>query len=311
MFRKEVAEKPLIIWILSAMTAPVVQLLAGYDWKLTAIIGFGAALVGWLSLRSKCHWPTWISILQIAWLVVVVAEYMNFAGDSWPMAEAKKVIPVVLLALAAWSGQKGPAVSARLAGILLLLSCVGYGLIFASGLTQMQTAWIGGHAAVPASLGAFVLLLPGAATCMPKHKIGKRGIVLLLVPTFAVLASVITCGSIHPLRQTDYYPFYEMCRSLSLFGLAERFEALVCALLTVSWFSLLSLLLSCIGSQSQKISAGNGAIGIWISAVLAMGIFLANLHMEPTFLAAGSVIFWVLIPLLSQGIGVAKKWIKK
>ncbi len=311
MFRKEVAAKPLMIWILSAVTAPVVQMLAGYDWKLIVIVGVLSAVLVCLGLWCSCQWPAWISVMQAAWLIVVLAECLHDCGCSWPMAEAGGIIPLVLLVLAMWSAQKGSVVAARMAGILLLLMCVGYGLVLGSGLVQVRGDWIGSQEQVPLALAVFVFLLPGAAVCIPKHRAGKWSLLLFATPVFGLLATVVTCGSIHPERDLDCYAFYEMCRSLSLLGLAERFEALVCALVTVGWFSLLSFLLSCMGSQSQKISAGSGAQGVWIGAALAAGIYLVNLHMDPVILAVGSVIFWALIPLVSQGIGVAKNWIKK
>ncbi len=311
MFRKEVALRPLLVWIFCGMTAPVVQLLAGYEAGSVGIMAACCGIVLCLGLWGNLQPARWVCLVQGLWLVVALGICGQYAAQSWPMAENGKIISLVLIALAAWAAQKGPGTAARMAGVILVLVCLGYGAILGAGIPQMKKQWILQHEMLPPELGAFILLLPGAAACIPRQRAGKRSLWLLAVSLFCVLVAIVTCGNVHPGIHTANYDFYEFCRGLSFFSLAERFEALVCALMTVGWFSLMSLLLSALGSAAQKIFPGWGRAALWLGAAGAAGILLFNLTISGVVAGLGAVIFWGLIPILTQGIDVVKNNRKK
>ncbi len=306
MFRKEVAVRPLLVWIFCGMTAPVVQLLAGYDVRSVGLMAGFWGIVLCLGLCGAKQPGRWTCLLQGLWLVVALGICGQYGAKSWPMAENDKMIPLVLLVLAAWSAQKGPATAARMAGVLLVLVCVGYGAILGTGVMEIKGKWMLQHEVLSPELGAFVLLLPGAAVCIPRQKAGKRSLWLLGVSLFAVVVAGVTCGNVHPGIHAGSYDFYEFCRGLSFFSLAERFEALVCALVTVGWFSLMNLLLSALGAAVQKSFPGWGQKAVWLGAAGAAGILLFNLTIPKIAVGLGAVIFWGLIPILTQGIDVVK-----
>ncbi len=309
MFRKEVKSLPLVLWILAGMSAPVVQLLAGFDWKGMALLGLLSTAVVLLGYHAGEYTPKWLAVLQALWILPALVTCSRITSLAWPMAETKLAVPLVLLAVSAWAADRGPWVGASMAGILFILICIGYGSVAVAGIPQMQLSWAVSHSPVPLALGTFVFLLSGVASAIPKEK-GKAPCMLLLIPVFAVLISLITCANVYP-GQGGNSAFYQMSRSLSFFGLTERFEALVCALITVGWFALITLLLSTLGSWIQKVFPGKGKMAVWIAAVLGSMGLLFNLTIPMPVLAMGAIIFWGLIPVLSQVIGLAKKGVKK
>ena len=102
-------------------------------------------------------------------------------------------------------------------------------------------------------------------------------------------------------------PFYEMSRSLSLLGVAKRFEAVVSAGMTVGWFALISLLLTVSGKYFEKIVEGKGRLGIWVCGVVSVIWLLCGLHIPAWMLLSVGTVFWVVTPLLTQGLESEKK----
>ncbi len=311
MFRKEVAAKPLMVWILCGMTAPVVQLLAGGDFRLTMLIGLACTAAVCLGLSGPGEYGRSASGLQTLFLILAIAVCAWLSGESWPMGNTRRIVPWVLLGLAAWSAQKGPAVAARMAGVLFVLLCVGYGLVLAAGLAQTDWNWVVGHKMGDPATAAFVFLIPGAAACLPKGDRRMQPLWRFGVQAFCRAATIVTSGSVDPDLQTESYPFFEMCRSLSLFGFAERFEALVCALITVGWFSLLSFLLSCFGAAVQKILPGRAEVAIWAAAIGGGLALLGKMSISWNLLSTTAAVFWGFAPLLTQVIAIRKKHGKK
>ncbi len=311
MFRKQIAARPLVIWLLCAMTAPIVQVVAGNDPLFAVLLSAACVAVVCLGLAGNGQYGKILSGLQYLWAAIAAGVIAQAAGKSWPMGEAGYAVPLVLLALAAWSASKGPATAARTAGILFILLCVGYGLIFAAGLSQINGSWVTKLVREDPKFMVFLLLLPGTAACLPRQSLGKRGLWLFVLPAFCLLATVVTSGSVHPDAKVESFAFFEMCRSLSLFGFAERFEALACALLSVGWFSLLALLMCSAGAAAQNIFPGKGRQGVWLAAAAAGGMVLGKISIASKFLLILGAIFWGLAPILFQGIEWRKKSRKK
>ncbi len=311
MFRKEIGARPLLIWLLCAMSAPVAQEVAGIDPLLAGSAAIVCAAVSCLALAGGRQYGKAFAALQYAWTVVAAGILAQLAGKAWPMGAGQQIVPLVLLAIAAWSAGKGPVTAARTAGILLVLLCVGYGLIFTAGLAQVRWDWLENNRSGDLWRMMFLLLIPGVAACLPREGLGRSGAILFVIPVFTVLAAVVTCGNLHPDGVTESFALFEMCRSLSLFGIAERFEALVCALVSVGWFSLLSLLLSCAGANAQILYPGKGKQGTWLAAAAAAGLVLGKIAISDALLLGFGGIFWGFIPILAQSVERLKKCRKK
>ncbi len=306
MFRKDVAARPLLVWILCGMTAPAAQLLSGYDWISVMLVGAVCSVMLCIALSTQARWPKCLWVLQGAWLIIALSACAGYTAESWPMGRTEDIVPVVMLTMAAWSARRGPAIAARMAGVLLVLLVAGYGLVLGAGLYQTEWGWVNDRQRIPVAEAVFLYLLPGAAVCIPKEKLGKRTAVILLLPLIAIIAAVATCGNVNPVAQVETYGFYEMCRSLSLLGIAERFEALVCALVTVGWFLVLNMLLGSLGCAAQSVFPGKGQAAVWAGATIAAGLYLVKMPVNVCFLAAGGGICWGLIPVISQGVEALK-----
>ena len=100
--------------------------------------------------------------------------------------------------------------------------------------------------------------------------------------------------------------FYEMVRSIDLLGTVKHFEALICATATLGWFGLLSFVLSVCGAVGEMLH-GNGRVFTVCGAIgVAVGM-LCKIHIPQVILLASGAVFWVFLPILTQGIDARKK----
>jgi MFS family permease len=178
---------------------------------------------------------------------------------------------------------------------------------FATGFANAFSGFGQVAAILSVALGFAVFGLPVTSVCLLSQgeKAGARSVLPAL---FATVASIITAGVLSPgIAAATPNAFYETCRSLNLFGVARRFEPLISAGMTVGWFVLISLLLSCCGALTHKLFPGRGRYGVWIAAVFAAIVKLCGLHIWPWLPVFLGGLFWVGFPLLAQGLEREKK----
>ena len=99
--------------------------------------------------------------------------------------------------------------------------------------------------------------------------------------------------------------FYEFSKSVTLFGVAERFEALVACVLTGGWFALFAMILSAIYHVAEKIFAPGAKYFVWIGVAFAAGIVYV-LPKGTLWMGFGSLIFWGFLPAITQLLGGRK-----
>ncbi len=309
MFRKDVPGAQMQAWIFVAMTAPLAQKLSGCGWVFAAIAGVICSVIVWGAVRltAGADWKPWFCAVEVIWLAIALAICAGEAAGSWPMGDAWPVVPLVMLALAGWSAQKGPQVASRVAGVLFFLILIGYVPIFGAGAGQADWGELLPRWGRDDGTAGFWLLMPGVAAFLPwqKRRMGKA---LAGTVAFGIIAAGITCGVLTPaLAQMVDTPFYEMSRSLSLLGMAERFEALVCALLTVGWYAALSLLLSAGGCLFGRIWKGKEPVGVWCLTLAAAAAVLCRLRTWGLLPAIGAAVFWIALPMLAGGLKKVEK----
>lgn len=307
MFRERIPASQLSAWLFAAMTPVLIQYLAGESWVWVTVLGVtGLTLCvplwrwGW----SDRHWQ---SVLALIYTILAIGSLLHRCHESWPRGDSYPAVPLMVLALSTWAAQKGIAAAARVGAVLFWAVLLMYLVVFGAGVRNVQLRWLQPQWSFPDALGLLVFLIPAAAACLLKPE-GAWSARLAMPVVFVIAASCITVGVMSvPVARGAEDAFYEMSRSISLGGVAKRFEAVISAGMTVGWFAVTTLLLSVCGALTQKICTGWGRAGVWLGAVGAAGWLLCGLHIPGWMMLAGGVLFWVVIPVLTQGLGLRKK----
>jgi hypothetical protein len=239
--------------------------------------------------------------------IIVLGTLLRECDESWPVGNSYPAVPLIVLTLAAWSAQKGLSAAARVGAVLFWFVLIMYLVVFGAGVKDVQLRWLEPRWEAPNALGLLVFLVPSAAAFLLRE--GEKWSARLTLPAiFAVAAAIITAGVMTAtVTQRLEDAFYEMSRSISLGGVARRFEALISAGMTVGWFALISLLLSVCGQMVQYLFTSWGRAGVWVSALAAAGWMLCGLTILEWILLLGGALFWVIPPVFAQGLGRIKK----
>ena len=263
-----------------------------------------------------CIWLRWtfgaepsgkvVSCFQWLLAVMVMIAACRYAQQSWP-GGAHTVIGIILLLLAFWSVQKGTSAAARVGSVLFWFVLILYLVLFGAALKDVRMEWLRPVKGDVNAFGCVLLLTPAAATV---HLYNKEGIKprLLLIGLFAIVSAVLTAGVLSPqVALHKDHAFYEMTRSLNLLGQARRFEAVLSAGMTAAWFALLSLYLSLCKHYSEMLHPEWGTRGTVAAAAIVVVVLLCDLHIPEILLLITGAIFWVLLPILTQGLDRKKK----
>lgn len=307
MFREKIPARQLSAWLFAAMTPVLIQFMSGGAWVWVAIAGgLGLLISAWI-WQTGWEPERWQTPLLLIYIIIVLGTILRQCDESWPIGNSYPAVPLIVFALAAWSAQKGPAAAARVGAVLFWAVLLMYLAVLGAGAGNVQLRWLKPQRDVPDGLGMLIFLVPSAAASLLRPE-GKWNVRLSLPVIFTIAAAVITSGVLSPsVASKVENAFYEMSRSISLGGVAKRFEALISAGMTVGWFALTSLFLSLCGNLFQRLFAGWGKAGVWIAALLAAGWMLCGLHIPSFLLLITGVVFWGVVPVLTQGLGQRKK----
>lgn len=257
-----------------ALTVPAAEAAVGKNWLPTLILTLAALLIcTCVSTQEVPEWD-WLKKLQCIAAALILAKLLEWTHRSWPGTGANYAVPAVLLALAAYGVQKGYAIrgaSVLRYGVYLVLA-----LLAIAGLKQVKPQDLAPKAQVPDLTLAAVLLLPLLSRRNGNAAIPLNGIA-------ATAASVLTAGS---------DSIYGYSRGISLGGAATHLESLAASAITIGWFAAISFVLDSVQEKSEKKK------GVWISALLAYGIYLTGIDIRGEALAALELLLWGVIPLL-------------
>lgn len=307
MFREKIPSAQLSAWLFAGMTPVLIQLLGGSSWTWLIVAGTAGVVIALCVWRLGWEPTQWQASLLLLYNIIVIGSLLHQCDESWPVGNSYPAVPLIVLALAAWSAQKGPSAAARVGAVLFWVVLIMYLVAFGAGVKDVQLRWLKPRWDVPDAMGLLIFLLPSAAACLLRPNT-KGGVRLMLPAVFTVAAAIITVGVLSaPVAMRLGNSFYEMSRSISIAGVARRFEALISAGMTVGWFALLSLLLSICGLCVQRLFAGWGRTGVWVGALLSGGWMLCGLHIPGWILRFGGALFWGAMPVLTQGLGRIKK----
>ena len=303
MYRKKIEDSSLWAWTAAAISAPMAQFLGSVPWHWTLIIGLATGALWLCTAAAAARGPggKLVSALQILWLVFAVSAAASYCGDCWITARSGWGIPFFLLVLAACAAERGSRSGARCGTVLFWVLAGLFLLLAAFAVPDVKIQWLIPENRGEGAVAAAVLLLPAAAGLLPRER-GKTpwgwAVGFLLA---AGLISLQTAGVLSPLVASETNgAFFEMIRGVSILGVAERFEAVVSASMTLGWFCLLSLLLTVVGSLAENLREGWGRPAVWVAALAAF-LLMGPARMVPAWISAlGALLFWCILPLLRR-----------
>lgn len=308
MYSEGVSARRLSAWTFAAVVPAAIQLTARASW-LSVLV---AALFSLLCIMLVWRWgitPASKGYQIVMWILVVLL-LSKLSGETircWPEG-GHKAVAVILLGLALWSAWKGPGAASRAGCVIFWLMLLVYPVLFGAGIKAVEVKWLSPGRADISALGCILLLTPAAAAVLLDHREKTVKPKLILTGVFCVLAACITAGVLSPGVASDKEnAFYEMTRSLSLFGKARRFEAVLSAAATTGWFLLMSLYLTLCGKMAHGIHSGWERKTMLIAAGIAAISVAFDIAIPEVILLLLALILWVAVPIYAKGVSLIKK----
>lgn len=265
--------------------AALLQVAAGAGWSTVALTAVAA--LGLLHLPQPDRIPGWLEETRSIWGGVLIGQVLGWFVGCWPGNSAW--ISASLLILALWQTGKGSQATAAAASVLAIFQLVLIVGVLAVGIQNGELKGL--KPEFPALDGWLltVLLLP-ALSCQEERKSIWPGIWALLF--CLVVRAVIPANGI-PERGNA---FWEMSRSISVFGKIRRMESLTAVGLSIGFYTLVCYLL---GAGEKK-----GSIPSGLPALVGFLTFLASFELPGIYAATISGLFWIVLPMI---VGIIQK----
>lgn len=294
---RNVESQQLGAWLFTGMTAPLAQFAGKTGWQTVVLAVFACLAVSWLLGRTTRITGRWISILEILWLVIVLAVVGRWICGSWPSGNVFPAVPLTLLALGAFSASRGRETAARAGSTVFWLVALVFSIVAAAGLGEVGLESLGDidsgfdpRLAVISLTPALTVFLPGEGSEVPLK-------VVAAVWGFAVLMTVLVTGALSlPVAVGLDMPLYEWVKGLRIAGTLQRFEALVSVALTMGWFALVSFVLHIGGELAENLKAGGKIGGVWSIAAASGLIMVSRTQMGAGTVLYGCVLLWIAVP---------------
>ena len=290
------------VWFLAALAVPVMQAASGCSWLTAAALG--VLCLGVCAGVEALDVPEvkWLSVARWVWLTVILSAALQWTLYCWP--SDSPVIPGTILLLAAWTAAGGEEQSLR-AGNLMRFFLIGLlGAVLLSGVWDMRTQNLRPNWRMDNADLVTVLLLPAAGVCLGGKGAGTK--LFLLALTIGVSA-VVTGGLSGPFAAAQNSAIYELSKSVRLLGVAERFESLAAAGMTLGYYVFACWCLNLCGNWGKSVTGAQTAWPVWLTASASFAGFFLKWTKTGSFVPAGTVIMFVFAPLTAALIGKWKK----
>lgn len=234
----------------------------------------------------------WFCVLQLAGFYLLISQCLPLSAQYWPGEKAELVVPGVLLALGIYGCGKRPE---RVAGVLLwAILLLGVPILLA-GIKDVRLEWI-----IPAkmemSLWAIpAVLLPFAVEmAMSARQSTKRGLIggVIGVGIWVLVAGILS----FPIAQSADTPFRMMAQNLSI-GPNSRFESVVSAAMTLGWYCVVTLVLTCANRYWKGLGVKENKSRL-LHALILYALLLTNVTIAAPFIVAYIVVAWLIVPFI-------------
>lgn len=261
-------------------------------------------LIGLLRMIVGTQTPKWVGIVELISAVLYLGVVARESATCWQDGIDTTFLPLVLLVAAAFAVRSGATHGARSGAALLWFIAPGIVLVLLAGIGELQEP-----VAVPVNrsnpwITAPLLLLPFLGGRAAEQNGRKLSRTVMLLSCIALAATLWLNGEQIP--ETAENAFYEYSKGITLFGAAERFEAVSACLLTAGWFALFSFLLSIVYEIAEELKEGWGRWSLWIALAMA-GLIMYNLPIPLPIVGILCVISWGFLPLITQVLVGLKK----
>ena len=272
------------MWLLCFGVTAGAALCGSFDW-LSALAGGALAA---LACRFYSPTPRALRIMRALWLAAPLCVGARAAQALFPDVSGSLYVPAVVLALAwllARQSRNGLLACCVVVGFFVL-GAVGIVSVFS--LPKLTLRWLRPAPALDGFLCALAIGAGGMllAECGEQPCPGWRWSALLAPAILSALAG--GCLS-RPLAAGQASAFYTLSRGVSLFGVAERFEALIAACLTLGLCSACALLLR----AARELLKSD-----WAILLLPIALALCFVPIPNSWIAVGTVLFWVFLPAI-------------
>lgn len=269
MYSNEISKRQLFAWSVGAIMVPLAQLAEGSCATifLTGII-IGVFLLFIEKAGRKIETiPRWLGYIAVVWIAAKLIYLLRFVEDCWQADNSRFFVPIVLLTLAAWAASKGTRQVAKIAAIIFCLSIITYGVVGTASLGELKFEWILSGTKKFQIQSAIIFLLPLAVLFLRTKEKVITPVWVITVSGIGALFAVLINGILSSKIAEQYAnKFYEMSRSIELFGIVQRFEVLVASIMAMGWFVLLSLYLSAVNETVDRPGKNSVIWGVTVAA---------------------------------------------
>ena len=300
------------VWLLTAIVPAILSVAGRSGWLTILITSVVSSIVCFFALSfSQEDLPRWLRVIELAWMTAFLAGVARQSTTCWEDANGFPAIPIILLLLAAFTASRGEYRSVRIGATMAWLVLPILGVVFLVGTADVQWSWLRQELTIPDGSTTSLLLIPCVGIFVPGCSRKSLKWIPILSGLIAVAASALMDGTMgHVVAKLANNSFYEYCKGVNLFGVAERFEALVACALTVGWFVLYTVILSAVSYLSEDFSNSAAKCSVWCVSAASIGLMYI-LPNTDNWLTVGTLIFWGLLPAITQGLGRVKKLEKK
>lgn len=293
------------------MFALASQYTAGMNWLMILLGGAFCLLLTWCNLvlhEGEICKRKWYCVVQFLFVTAVTAVSARWTAQTWPTGTAFPVVPLALLLIAMFSVWHGAWRASGVGGVVFWMILLLFAIVLTAGIQSVKLQYLAPRLEEQGSPLFLVFLFPAVITFLPREGATCYTKTLLAALVLGLVLSVLTVGTLSSrMAVKDPFPFYTFSKSLSLLGVAERFEALVSVALTLGQFCLLSMLLGCAGHLAHTVQPGKGRAGVAVCAVSAASLMVFAGEIPPDWLGGGALLFWGILPLIFRNTVSAKK----
>lgn len=268
------ADKQHSLWYHAALLVPIVHSASMVSWT-SVLLMIGVGLLG----RCSKWAAGWVLLVQKCWSAVVVGTFLQWSSGYWVSLPFGTVAPLMLLVLVWWTvSVQGKA--PRIGCVLLWPIAILLGAVLLSGISEVRWEYLKPNWKMT-DLTLLALLLIPAKSAKGTSWLPAAGLSVSIVATGVLSVGVADAAA---------SGIYELSRSLSLLGVAERFESLVAAAMTLGFYS----------ASCYLLEEGNEESPVWGYVAIAALVYVLSVPIPGWVLAAGSTVAWLILPLLDR-----------